>query len=53
MWPGDKIDTARTEGENRAGVWLKQRIELTLDALEIESSPGPTASTSTKRNSQR
>ncbi len=52
MMPGDKIETARTAGEDRAGVWLKQRIESALDALGVESSPGPTASASSKRKTQ-
>ncbi|MET0167455.1 MAG: hypothetical protein ABW318_20950 [Vicinamibacterales bacterium] len=52
MMPADKIETARTEGENRAGVWLKQRIESALDALGVENPPGPTASASPKRKAQ-
>lgn len=53
MMPADKIETARTEGENRAGVWLKPRIESALDALGVESSPRPTASASAKRETRR
>jgi len=52
MMPVDKIETARTAGENRAGVWLKQTIEPVLDALGVASSPGPTASASPKRKAQ-
>ena len=52
MMPVDKIQTARTAGEDRAGTWLKQRIEPAMEALGVESSPGPTASSSPKRDAQ-
>ena len=46
LTPERFIEAPSTDGKNRAGVWLKPRIEVALDALGIghSSDPAPSAS---------
>lgn len=49
MTPERYIEAPSTDGQNRAGVWLKPRIEAAMDALGIEHSPEPSPSASPQR----